>query len=67
MPECPNISSMALRTQRGHRARDQEVGDKEAMRQRRNTAGRWAASKGSDLVNGEGNAGSRASKKGGSK
>ena len=67
MPECPNISSMTMRTQRGHRTRDQEVGNKEAKRQRRNTAGRWAASKGSNLVDGKGNAGSRASKKGGSK
>ena len=41
--DCPNISTMAIRTQRGHRTRDN---DAEAKRQRRNSAGRWAASKG---------------------
>ena len=49
-PDCPNISSMNMRTQRGHRVRDREQEEKEAKRQRRNTAGRWIASKGNDLV-----------------
>ena len=30
--DCPNISSMAMRTQRGHRTRDQELETKEAKR-----------------------------------
>lgn len=46
-PECPNISSMAMRTQQGHRKRNRD--DKEAKRQRRNSAGGWAASKGVNL------------------
>ncbi len=50
-PDCPNISSMAMRTQRGHRTRDRDQIAKEAKRQRRNTAGRWVASKGNDLAN----------------
>ena len=48
-PDCPNISSMATRTQRGLRFRDKDS-DKEAKRQRRNTAGRWVASKGNGLA-----------------
>ena len=55
-PDCPNISSMAMRTQKGHRTRDQtqdqirdqELEAKEAKRLRRNTAGQWVASKGVD-------------------
>ena len=46
-PDCPNISSMRMRTQRGHRVRD---GVKEAKRQRRDRAGSWITSKGNDLV-----------------
>lgn len=68
-PDCPNISSMATRTQRGLRTRD-NYGDKEASeakRQRRNTAGRWVASKGNDLAgNGDGE-GSSSGNKGGRK
>ena len=61
---------MATRTQRGLRQRDND-GDKEAKRQRRNTVGRWAASKGNDLA-GEGddmggNSGSKAGRKGAKK
>ncbi len=48
-PDCSNISTMVMRIQRGHRVRDQDQ-EKEAKRQRRNTAGRWVASKGNDLV-----------------
>lgn len=49
-PDCPNISSMTTRTQRGHRIRDRDHMTKEAKRQRRNTAGRWVASKGRELI-----------------
>ena len=38
-PNCPNISSMATRTQRGHRTRDRDSQTKEAKRQRRDRAG----------------------------
>ena len=55
---------MATRTQRGLRTRDND-GDKEAKRQRRNTAGRWAASKGNDLAGeGDGVSGSKGRKGG---
>ena len=46
-PDCLNISSMATRTQRGHRTRDQA---NQAKRQRRDRAGQWMASKGNDLA-----------------
>ena len=69
-PDCPNISSMATRTQRGLRFRDND-NDKEAKRQRRNTAGRWVASKGNCMAgNGDdmgGNSGSKGGRKGGKK
>ena len=42
-PDCPNISSIQTRTQKGHRQRGDDPGSK---RQRRNTAGRWLDSKG---------------------
>ena len=51
-PDCPNISAMSVRTQRGHRTRDVAS---EAKRQRRDKAGHWIASKGNDMV---GNVGS---------
>lgn len=54
-PDCPNISSMIMRTQRGHRSRDGDAGAKEAKRQRRDRSGQWIASKGNDVV---GNGGS---------
>ena len=69
-PDCPNISSMATRTQRGLRTRDND-GDKEAKRQRRTKSGRWVASKGNDLAgNGDnmgGNSGSKGGRKGAKK
>ena len=40
---------MAMRTQRGHRTKDQ-VQAKEAKRQRRDEAGQWIASKGNDMM-----------------
>ena len=44
---------MVMRTQRGYRTRDRDPDQiaKEAKRRRRNTAGRWVAGKGDDLVN----------------
>ncbi len=50
-PDCSNISSMTMRTQRGHKIRDTEKEKREGKRQRRNSAERWAASKGNNLVN----------------
>ena len=43
--DCPNISNMRQRTQQGHRRRGTRD-DGSEKRQRRNTAGRWAATKG---------------------
>lgn len=45
IPDCPNISSMQMRTQKGHRTRDQGDGDddsgkKRGKRLRKDTAGR---------------------------
>ena len=57
---------MATRTQRGLRTRINNGGKEasEAKRQRRNTAGRWAASKGNDLAgNGDGEGGRKGAKK----
>lgn len=59
---------MAMRTQRGLRTCDE--GDKEAKeakRRRRNTAGRWAASKGNDLADDGDVGGSKGGSKGGRK
>ena len=56
----------SLRTQRGLRTRDND-GDKEAKRQRRNIAGRWAASKGNDLAGNGGDMGGNSGSKGGRK
>ena len=39
---------MAMRTQRGHRTRDQDLETKEPKRLQHNTVGRWVASKGVD-------------------
>ena len=64
-PDCPNISTMAMRTQRGHRTRDEESRMKETKRQRRDRSGQWIASKGNELVENGGN--SRRGTKGGSK
>ena len=47
-PDCPNISSMTMRTQRGHRVRNQQ--DHEGERQRHNSAEQWTASKDNDLT-----------------
>ena len=55
-PDCPNISSMATRTQRGHRTRDQ---GNQAKRQRRDRAGQWMASKGNDLAGNQASSSSR--------
>lgn len=63
-PDCPNISSMRMRTQRGHRTRDQDQGGKEAKRQRRNRAGKWVASKGNDLVDNGGSSSRRGTREG---
>ena len=58
-PDCPNISSMAMRTQQGHRTRDGgQAAKKDAKRQRRDSAGQWIASKVNDT---------RSSKRGGRK
>ena len=60
---------MATRTQRGLRARDND-GRKEASeakRQRRNIAGRWAASKGNDLAGNGDDEGGRSGRKGAKK
>ena len=57
---------MATRTQRGLRTRIDNGGKEasEAKRQRRNTVGRWAASKGNDLAgNGDGEGGRKGAKK----
>ena len=60
-PNYPNISTMAMRTQRGHRTRDQT---KEAKRQRRDKAGQWIASKGNDMMNDNEGSSSRQGRRG---
>ena len=60
-PDCPNISTMAMRTQRGHRTRDQT---KEAKRQRRDRAGQWIASKGNDMMDDNEGSSSRQGRRG---
>ena len=49
---------MTIRTQRGHRTKDQ-VQVKEAKRQRRDKAGQWIASKGNDMMDDNKNSSSR--------
>ena len=49
-PDCPNISSMRMRTQRGLQSRDQDGAKEAAKRQRHDRVGHWIASKGNDLV-----------------
>ena len=48
--DCPNISTMSQRTQKGHRRRDTRD-DGSKKRQRRNTIGQWASTKGLVDVN----------------
>ena len=62
-PDCPNISSIIMRTQRGFRVRDRDDdNDDGGKRRRRNTAGRWASSKGNDLTEMGPNKGKRGTK-----
>ena len=66
-PDCPNISSMTMRTQRGHRVRNRDQENKDAKRQRRNTGGRWVATKGNELIDNSENNISKGDSKGDSK
>ncbi len=54
---------MTIRTQRDHRIRETKKEKRENKRQRRNSAERWAASKGNDLINTE-ESGSKGDSKG---
>lgn len=46
IPDCPNISTMDKRTQKGHRQRDSRQEKQQEKRRRRDEAGRWIQSKG---------------------
>lgn len=50
-PGCSNVFSIMMRTQRGHRTREQELKAEEAKRQRRGRLGQYITSKGNDLIN----------------
>ena len=66
-PGCPNVSSMILRAQRGYSARNKEYEkEAESERQRFNTAGRWAPSKGTDLVDNDDDVDGKSGRKSGS-
>ena len=54
---------MTMRTQRGHRTKDQ-VQVKEVKRQRRDKAGQWIASKGNDMMNNDKGSSSRRGRRG---
>ena len=62
-PDYSNISTMAMRTQREHRTRDQ-VQIKKTKRQRRDKAGQWIASKGNDMINDNEGSSSRQGRRG---
>ena len=47
-PDCSSIFSIMMRTQRGHRTREQDL---EAKRQRRGRPGQCIAREGNDLIN----------------
>ena len=50
-PDCSNIFSIMMRTQRGHGTCERDLEAEEAKRQRRGRSGHCIASKGNDLIN----------------